>query len=301
MKWQKKGLIFCAKRNFQWMVSHSSVPTLDHIKNNFYRIYFSTRDSNNHSHVGFIEIDIENPKKILKISKLPILSPGKLGTFDDSGVMATSIVNYKNRKFLYYVGWNQRKNVPFHWSIGLAISSDDGRTFKKYSEGPIMDRNNTDPIFVTSPTVIFEKNLWKMWYVSALRWEKYRGKLRAPYHIKYAESKDGKNWKREGKIMIDFKNPKEYAIGRASIIKEKNLYKMWYSYSIKNYQLGYAESKNGLKWKRKDNEVGISTSKSGWDSKSIQHSFVFKNKNKFFMLYTGNDFGKTGIGYAILE
>lgn len=301
MNWQKKGLIFHVNKNFPWMISHSSVPTLDHIKNNLYRIYFSTRDSKNHSHVGFIEIDFENPKKILKLSKHPILSPGNFGTFDDSGVMATSILNYKNKKFLYYVGWNQRKNVPFHWSIGLAISSDNGRTFKKFSKGPILDRSPIDPIFVTSPTVIVEKKIWKMWYVSALKWEKHKGKLRAPYHIKYAESKDGINWKREGKIIIDFKNAKEYAIGRANIIKEKNLYKMWYSYSTSNYRLGYAESNDGLKWKRKDGMVGISISKSGWDSKSIQHSFVFKYQNKFFMLYTGNDFGKTGIGYAILK
>lgn len=283
------------------MMSHSSVPTLDHIKNNIYRVYFSTRDSKNRSHIGFVEVDFENPKKILKISKTPILIPGELGTFDDNGVMATSIVNYKNKKFLYYVGWNQRNNVPFHWSIGLAISSNDGHTFKKYSQGPILDRNPVDPIFVTSPTVIFEKNLWKMWYVSALKWKKHLGKLRAPYHIKYAESKDGINWKRDGKIAIDFKNKKEFAIGRANIIKENNKYKMWYSFAINKYRIGYAESDDGLKWKRKDDKVGIDISKSGWDSKSIQHSFVFKHKNQFFMVYTGNDFGRTGIGYAVME
>jgi len=301
MFWKKKGLIFNVKNNSPWMISHASVPIIDKIKNNIHRIYFSTRDTTNSSHVGFIEVNLDNPKKILKISKKPILSPGKLGTFDDYGVMATTILNYKNKKFLYYVGWNRRENIPFHWSIGLAISSNNGATFEKYSEGPILDRTTIDPFFVTSPTVIIEKNIWKMWYASGIKWKLHLGIPKPFYNLKYAESKDGINWKRNGKIVINFKTKKEHAIGRANILKEKNKYKMWYSYGINNYRIGYAESKDGIKWNRKDDEVGIDISKSGWDSKSIQHSFVFKYKNELFMLYTGNDYGKTGFGLAVLE
>jgi len=301
MKWIKKGLIFSAKENFSWMKTHASVPTADNINDDLFRIYFSTRDDQNRATVGYIEIDIQNPTKILNISQNPVLSLGELGTFDESGVMASSLVNFGNKKYLYYIGWNRPITVPFRLSIGLAISDDGGKTFEKFSKGPILDRNFIDPILVSAPTVILEKDIWRMWYISALGWKSSDGSLIAPYHIRYAESVDGINWKREGVVCINFKNSEEFAIGRPSILKEDNIYKMWYSYSSGKYRIGYAESLDGIKWQRKDDEAGINVSKSGWDSEMIEHSFVFKHKNIKYMLYTGNDYGKTGFGYAILD
>ena len=301
MKWKKNGLIFTAKNNHNWMKSYASLPIADKISTNIYRIYFSTRNSQNRSFIGYVEWDIEKPNKILKICKKLILGPGKLGAFDDTGTMASSLVNHKEKKFLYYIGWNQSKTVPFRWSIGLAISDSKGEKFERFSDGPIFDRNYLDPYFVSSPTVIKEKNIWKMWYISGTKWEYFKGELRNPYNIRYAESKDGIKWIPTGKICIDFKNKKETRIGRASILKENNLYKMWYSYAGDKYRIGYAESSNGIHWKRQDSKVGITVSKSGWDSEMIEYTHVFKHKNQFYMLYNGNNYGKTGFGYAILE
>lgn len=300
MKWEKRGMIFCANNNSEWMKTHASLPFADKISDNVYRIYFSTRDSNNRASIGYIETDMTNPTKILSLSKEPVLSIGTIGSFDDNGVMGSCIVNKDETKYLYYIGWNVSVTIPFRWSIGLAISKDDGKTFTKYSNGPILDRNTIDPYLVSSPTVIFDEGKWKMWYISALRWEIHEGKLRAPYHIKYAESNDGINWDRKGIVAIDFKYPGEFAIGRASVIKEDNLYKMWYSYSIDRYRIGYAESSDGMHWERKDEQAGIDVSESGWDSEMIEHTNVFVHNGKKYMLYTGNQYGKTGFGYAIL-
>lgn len=300
MKWEKRGMIFCANNNSEWMKTHASLPFADKIYDNVYRIYFSTRDSNNRASIGYIETDMTNPTKILSLSKEPVLSIGTIGSFDDNGVMGSCIVNKAGTKHLYYIGWNVGITIPFRWSVGLAISKDGGKTFTKYSNGPILDRNTIDPYLVSSPTVIFDEGKWKMWYISALRWEMHEGKLRAPYHIKYAESNDGINWDRKGIVAIDFKYPGEFAIGRASIIKEDNLYKMWYSYSIDRYRIGYAESSDGMHWERKDEQAGIDVSESGWDSEMIEHTNVFVHNGKKYMLYTGNQYGKTGFGYAIL-
>jgi len=55
-----------------------------------------------------------------------------------------------------------------------------------------------------------------------------------------------------------------------------------------------------LRWKRKDREVGIDVSASGWDSEMIEYPFVFDHKGERYMLYNGNGYGKTGIGLAVL-
>ncbi len=301
MKWIKKGLFFSPRGEFPWMQSHASTPIADHIEDDIFRIYFTSRNSKNYSSIGYIEIDITSPQKILSISKTPVIYPGKLGTFDDTGAMTASIINHNEKKYLYYIGWNQSITVPFRWSIGLAISTDGGKNFSKISEGPIMERNHIDPYFVSSPTVIKEDKIWKMWYISGLGWQKNNDKLFIPYNIRYAESLDGINWERNGKFCMDFKDSTETRIGRASILKEAKKYRIWYSHAGKSYRIGYAESLDGIKWERKDELAGIDVSETGWDSEMIEYSYIFDHKGTKYMLYNGNNYGKTGIGYAIMD
>lgn len=283
------------------MFSHSSVPIADQIDGDIYRIYFSGRYKRNVSRIGFIEIDIRNPKKVLFLSPEPILKEGHLGEFDDSGVVSSCIVNFQGKKYLYYIGWNLRVTVPFSNAVGLAVSNDQGKTFERYSRAPILDRGIHDSCFVASPFVLFEENIWKLWYSSCIRWEQQEDKPKHYYHIKYAESKNGIDWERKGVICIDFKTKEEFAIARPCVLKEGGIYKMWYSYRGKSYRIGYAESRDGKSWVRKDEEVGIDVSDSGGDSESIEYSFVFNHKGTRYMLYNGNQYGRMGIELAILD
>ena len=45
--------------------------------------------------------------------------------------------------------------------------------------------------------------------------------------------------------------------------------------------------------------VDIDVSLVGWDSEMIEYPFVFEHKNKRYMLYNGNHYGKTGFGIAV--
>jgi hypothetical protein len=300
MKWIKQGLIFEPQPNLDWMRTHAAVPLADWIGEDRYRIYFSGRDQLNRSQTGFIEIDLNNPHRIVALSDEPVLKVGGLGTFDESGAMASWMVRWGDKKYLYYIGWNLGVTVAFRNSIGVAISHDGGRTFVKYSDGPILDRTVHDPFFVASSCVLVEDGRWRMWYLSCVGWEMEGGRPRHRYHIKHAESDNGLEWKRTGVVCIDFKSGDEYAISRPCVMKENDIYKMWYSYRGRSYRIGYAESRDGLKWERKDEEAGIAVSDSGWDSEMIEYPFVFDHKGERYMLYNGNGYGQTGFGLAVL-
>jgi len=300
MKWIKKGLILKPGK-FDWMITHASVPFAERIGEDFYRVYFCGRDSLNRSHPGYIEIDINEPQKILSITEKPVLNLGSLGAFDDSGVMPSWIVDYGGTKYMYYIGWNQGVTVPFYNFIGLAVSQNGGKTFQRFSKAPILGRSDVDPYLAVSPCVIIESGIWRMWYSSCVGWEIEGGKPKHYYHIKYAESKDGFHWERKGVICIDFKSKEEYAIARPCVLKEGGIYKIWYSYRGKRYRIGYAESRDGIHWERKDDEAEIDVSESGWDSEMVEYAFVFEHKGKKYMLYNGNSYGKTGLGYAVLS
>lgn len=300
MKWRKLGLVFCPSGETAWMQSHAAVPIAENIGADLFRVYFSSRDKSNRSYTGYIVIDINHPHKILDLSTKPILTPGDLGAFDDSGAMATWLVDQQGSRFLYYIGWNLGVTVPFRNSIGLSISTQNDQ-FVRYSNGPIVDRTLHEPHFCASCCVLPGEDFWRMWYLSCTGWRLSNGKPQHRYHIKYAESRDGINWQREGIISIDFANEDEYAISRPSVIYEHGGWKMWYSYRGQAYRIGYAESDDGRNWNRLDHLAGIEVSLTGWDSQMIEYPFVFDHKSERYMLYNGNDYGRSGFGLAILE
>lgn len=282
------------------MRSYAAVPIAEHVSDDLFRIYFSSRDTLNRSNTGYIVIDITNPGKILEVSISPVLSPGNLGEFDDSGAMATWLAKKNGSRFLYYIGWNLGVTVPFRNSIGLAISNADNY-YVRYANGPILDRSMEEPHFCASCCVLPGDDYWRMWYLSCTGWSLENGKPQHRYHIKYAESDDGIHWRRNGVVAIDYTDENEYAISRPSVIRETDCWKMWYSYRGQAYRIGYAESEDGTHWSRRDMLAGIDVSTSGWDSEMVEYPFVFDHKGQRYMLYNGNGYGRTGFGLAVLE
>lgn len=298
-EWKKLGLIIRPDRNSDWMASHAMVPVAEWRYDNVYRVYFSGRDGLNRSLIGYAEIDLANPSEIIRFSKNPVLGLGELGCFDDNGVTPSWVVNYDGQKYLYYIGWNKGSTVRMALVAGLAVSDDGGESFRRVFRVPILDRTNEEPYTLnTGPCVMIEGGIWRMWYVSGVQW--INPDL-PRYNIKYAESQDGLQWTRTGIVCIDFASPDENALARPCVLKDNGIYKMWYSYKGANYLIGYAESENGIHWIRKDTEVGIDVSPSGWDSEMIEYAYVFNHQDETYMLYNGNNYGYDGVGLAILE
>lgn len=300
MQWKKLGQIYCPSGEFPWMQTHAAVPFADKLIDNVYRVYFTTRDDKNGAHTAFVDIDLLNPSEILNVSEMPVLSPGAIGCFDDSGAMGCWLTKEEGTSYLYYQGWNLGVTVPFRNSIGLAIR-DGNSNFHRYSPGPILDRSMFEPHFTSTPCVIVEHGKWRMWYLSCTEWVMENNSPKHKYHIKYAESEDGIHWQREGVVAIDYANEGEYAISRPSVMHDTDRWRMWYSYRGQAYRIGYAESEDGKHWSRCDMLAGINVSTSGWDSEMIEYPFVFDHKGQRYMLYNGNGYGKTGFGLAILK
>lgn len=268
-----------------------------------YRVFFASRDDKNRSHIGWFDIDLHQPERVLKQGEQPVLEPGPLGHFDGDGVYPASVVRANGRVSLYTIGWNAGLRPPmFYSSIGLAFSGDDGMTFCRHSCVPIMARSEHDPCLVTSPVVLREEGGWRMWYVSGYRWEESSQGLRSRYHVKYAESHDGITWRRDGRTCIAEAAPDETNIARCCVLKQSNRYRAWYSYARGNgYRVGYAESTDGLQWIRKDGQLTFRSSGQGWDDKMQAYPYVVEHRGRLYMFYNGNGFGRDGIGLAVAE
>lgn len=294
--WEKQGRIFSK----HWC----QLPVVDNSYDNCLRIYYSQRIDNK-SYPMFFEVDKQDPKKIINESKQPLLSLGELGTFDQAGVMPTEIITYNNKKYLYYIGWSNRKDVPYFNTIGLAISEDNGNTFKKFSTGPVFGCSYKEPGYTGTIKILIENNIWRAWYLSCRKWQEINGIVEPFYDIKYAESKNGIDWEPFDKVCIGM--DEDFAgVSQASVIKIENKYHMWFSArkktdyrlnSSNSYKIYEALSDDGINWQY--NKVPhLDVSNEGWDSIMVEYPYVIFNDNCFYMFYNGNGFGKEGIGYA---
>jgi predicted GH43/DUF377 family glycosyl hydrolase len=307
IRWRKLGLVFAAAGDRAWNKSHAQVPTAL-VMNDRIRVFYSTRDAGNRTSTGFFEVEAGDPTRVVHVHNKPVLSPGSPGAFDDCGAMASAIVRDGEETLLYYIGWNVRNTVPFHNSIGLAFSRDDAVSFERISAGPILDRSPIDPYFCTTAHVRRSER-WEMWYSSGTEWRQGGSRLESLYHIKYATSENGIEWRREGVVAIDFNSDMEGGLVRPAVVETDGGFRMWYSRRSwhdyrggeSSYRIGYAESADGLRWQRRDAEAGITVSETGWDAEMIEYPNAVWADGKLYLFYNGNGFGSTGIGVAIAE
>jgi hypothetical protein len=293
--WIKKGKIFNEH--------HAQLPVVDTTYEDTYKIYYSTRDDKGRSIPMSIHVFKSDLKEYLSPQKINI-ELGKPGMFDHYGVMPTDIVALnKNTKYLYYIGWSLRKDIPYHNTLGLAISTDDGTTWKKYSEGPIFSTSSEEPGFIGTSKIIKEGRKWTMYYLSCREWIKNGEKIEPIYDIKIAVSKDGIRWNPTNEVAVPLLG-NEGGISSFQSLGDK----AWFSIRGKtnyrdnkeeSYKIKTSNRVNG-KWVR-DEEIDLDVSEEGWDSEMVAYPFVIEEKNKLILFYNGNGFGKTGIGYATQE
>jgi hypothetical protein len=300
VRWSKLGLLLSAPTQFGWAQSHAALPIVEPLEGTSARLYFSSRDARNRAQIGRAMVDLDDSDHGPVFEPDPVVRFGSPGSFDDCGATGGCLVKVGGDHYLYYSGWSLAVEVPFLFFIGCARSTDGGRSFEKVSSAPVLGRSNIDPYLTASPSILIEGGVWRMWYVSGTGWAV--GEHPEPnYLIRYAESTDGVEWRTSGHICIGYSYPGEHAIARPHVVKDGSLYRMWYSHRGGSYRIGYAESKDGLEWSRKDHEAGIGVSGEGWDSEMVCYPWVGDIGGRRRMLYNGNAYGRTGIGQAILE
>jgi predicted GH43/DUF377 family glycosyl hydrolase len=304
MKWSKQGRIYAADGSMPWARKYGYPPTPVRLDDATIRLYVAFCDDAMVGRAGYVDVLADDPKTIVKVSPTPVLDIGTPGAFDENGVVPTSVICVGDDLYMYYVGYQLGMKVRYYQFQGLAVSRDGGETFHRSRRVPVIDRSDAEMFHRTSAFVLLENGLFRMWYVAGSEWVSGRGGKTLPlYNMRYIESNDGEHWPDEGRVVLDFSNDDEHALGRPWVFRENGRYSMFYSIRTrsKGYRLGYAESPDGVAWTRRDDEVGIDVSNDGWDSDSVAYASVFRHRERTYMFYNGNNCGETGFGYAVLE
>lgn len=318
MKWKKLGKIF-DPRDFKLpknCVEYAQSPQAL-IFDDSIRIYFSTRskDPKNGkylSHIAFVEMK-KNLRDILRVSSHSIISLGRLGCYDEHGIFPFNVFRYGDQIYGYISGWNRRVSVSVDTSIGLAISKDQGLTFERVGDGPVLSCSLKEPCLVGDPFVAVYEGQFHMWYIFGTMWKRY-AEDQPPdriYKIGHAVSRDGITWiKEEGRTIISDRLGADECQALPTVTCIDGRYHMLFCYrqsydfrknKDRGYRIGYAYSVNLCDWIRKDEEVGVDVTEGDWDSDMLCYPHVFQFEGKVYMLYNGNEFGRFGFGLAVLE
>lgn len=299
MKWKKLGCVFYPDCQHPKLQSHAANPLAIPLKDNIFRVLYSGRDKNNRSSVGFVDIDIYKQAVIYSHME-PIFMHGDPGSYFSHGVSIGNSYKSNFNTYILFMGWSIASGEHWRGNIGRLVLQK-AHFLALTPEAPLISCDSEDPVSLSYPWVIFDQGIYKMWYGSTVCWDAGNGEM--IHIIKYATSTDAIHWQKHGQAIPHVIGVAQ-AFSRPSVIVDRNGYHMWFSYrdgSGKTYRIGYAHSKDGLSWDMEKHQSGIDVSNSGWDSEMIEYPFVFDHKGNRYMLYNGNDYGRTGFGLATLE
>jgi len=299
MTWKKLGQVYNFKPVDSYLLSHASNPLAVHIKDDIYRVFFSGRCEENKSSVGYVDIDIITHEVISTCDSVTF-KHGEENNFYSHGVSIGNMYQVEDKNYIQFMAWQIRDGGHWRGDIGRLLVNDDYSTLNLFPQEVFMGCDKEDKVSLSYPWVMFDEGVYKMWYGSTIDWSSENEEM--IHVIKYATSKDGEFWEKHG-LAIPYELGVAQAFSRPTVIKDENGYHMWYSFRSGDgtkYRIGYSHSQDGLSWDRKA-DSGIDVSENGWDSEMICYPFVFEHNDKKYMLYNGNDYGKSGFGLAVME
>ena len=305
--WQKRGNIFNPEDFFRHpqLLTHAANPLPIHLHHNTYRIFYNGRCKNNRSSIGAVDIDIIS-QSIEHYHKEPFFSCGKQGSFYENGLSIGCHYQVATKHYLLFMGWKVLTNNQWVGEIGRLLITDDKLLVLDSTE-PLLGLNPIDPISLSYPCINTNgTNDFTMWYGSTHTRNAGNGEMLHVIH--QAHSNDGILWKPKGQKI-------PYIMGTAQVFSrptiwidtKRHIHHMWFSYrgaQNPHYRIGHAFCENTSSentWNLDLNGSTPTLSSSGWDSQMIAYPYVLQHHDKLYMLYNGNDYGKTGFGLAYAD
>lgn len=318
MRWKKLGKIFdpTLHRLPNACVQFAQSPQAL-VFNDFVRIYFSTRalDASNgkyRSHIAFVDMD-KSLSRALRVSENTVIPLGGLGCFDEHGIFPLNVLRHGDVIYGYTCGWSRRVSVSVDTAIGLAVSRDQGLTFQRVGDGPVLAASLHEPCLVGDGFVKLVDGVFHMWYIFGTGWKHYAPDA-APdrtYKIGHAVSKDGLQWvKDEARQIINDRLGVDESQALPTVIEISGRHHMFFCYREsfdfrkgkgRGYRIGHAYSDDLENWTRDDDNPVLNGDPDEWDSDMQCYPNVFEVDGTVYLLYNGNEFGRYGFGLAVLE
>ena len=252
-----------------------------------------------------------------------VFSWGETGEWDAGLVWQPCVIKDGDIFKMWYTGAAEWLFSGPPSKIGYAWSTD-GIEWTKSEANPIMEAEFVwEGTYLTECVVIKEDGIFKMWYGAT------SNQMSAGNIVGYATSADGINWTKHPTPVLELGPESDWDDGiikPSTVIKEGNMYKMWYYAGGPGFpfeqsmpQSGLATSYDGINWTKYDDPTTTESPfaysdpvltygpKGAWDESRAINPMVIKKGSGYEMCYVGLTWNDTElqvvdqIGYAQSE
>ena len=184
--------------------------------------------------------------------------------------------------------------------------------FTKHPDNPVFDVGEGDAFdnaVVSEAKVIFDGEMYHLWYAARQRLETPTGRQKSPMWVGYATSPDGLHWTRhpDNPLMTPGPpgSPEANFVYPAYVLFDGQQFRMWYSaHDFEEWSINYATSSNGAVWKKHPGNPLMRAAHDGrWDENFISEPSVLWSGGRFEMWYNGGSerTSTLRVGYAWSE
>lgn len=218
---------------------------------------------------------------------------------------------------LYFCAWGKpAKDRPLPNRTGVAVSEDAGRTWRYVTGEPVIPLDRPyDAAGTGSVWVLHEGGKFRMYYTSLGHFKPKpegvitgHGNVIPEIGLGYAESRDGIEWtKPVEELLVKPRGfgvePYEYICSKPCILKTATGYTLWLNTFGSAYRVHRLTSVDGLHWEwaercGPDGEFGVGEA-GAFDSHQRSYPVMVQHGDELRCWYTGNNFGRMGMGYAV--
>lgn len=205
----------------------------------------------------------------------PVLG-GKYGVCFDISVLKM------DHGYKMFFSWRTQK------SVAVADSADGICWSEPYICIAPLKREDQWENEINRPSALYKDGKYYLWYTG----QYLAGKNEGSSRIFYAESSDGITFiRRKDPVLWPELIWEKQSVMNPSVIwdDEEQLFKMWYS-GGEQYEpdaIGYAVSKDGIRWEKKESPVFEAEQKNTWEQQKVGGCQVIKTAKGYIMFYIG--------------
>lgn len=296
MVWKRLGWLEVPSNRPSWWTSHAGYPTVVSVSGNEALLFVASRDEAQRSSCAFLRIDLTpNEVHLVDFGRRPLLEPGESGCFDESGVNVTYASASQKQFSVWYHGWFLRRDGGWINSIGSATGSLE-RGLQRESKAPVFDRSPVDPTSLGYPFWFSFPSGQKLFYCSYERYGVPPLGQSYSYRVKFA---DGPDLSRGDPILPHLDGCQ--AQSRPSVVKYRDMYRMFIAVKGQHYRIHSAESRDGTSWKWSGDEWSLWPSGMAGETLETAYPYVLEHRRRLIMLYNGDGHGATGVGVAVWD
>src|SRR5690606_14709470 len=124
--------------------THASNPLAVHLYDDIFRVFFSGRDEQNRSSVGYVDIDIIK-LTVVNVCSEPLIQYGDHNSFCSHGISIGNMYKQNEQQFILFMGWNIRNNEHWRGDVGrIELIGTD--IMKLNPDVPFMTTDEEDPV-----------------------------------------------------------------------------------------------------------------------------------------------------------